>query len=834
MKKNHSVVDIHLSHGVIDTRLIERDGFTEPEPGPSSRVCSNDSPYKESQLWLYSNCELQKHYNSIMCSTNLVDSCAAALNDITLDDSSAISQSQTNLLLSNQPAISKVKKMTINQYSELSDVQVAAFECWLNQMEKVLASYPTILQIFNMSDIEIRSQLQKHTQIFQDIVDQPCIVKYSMCHQHRALEERYHLLYLRAYEVTLLLEGISSKRGNKCDDINRDKLNYESEGDSVDDCLDGIAVLNDDKQDHIEPLDDYKFQNDADIVPSYDSDRSIEPTDNHSSCDSYVSKISTHFDSDLESNPDNMDSHCSIFDPNTNSDSDVASLNRGRFRSDSLLFHQQLESTREHNEIIPFVNNEHELSTIEHFTTIQHNTTTISTNIIQDKVQNWLDTQIVREEGSYYSDHRTNFIFIYKAKSEPNLNAPVVHWGAQKTSSTLSLGPKQTVSMIPSSCKHIPCHYTAEDDHMVWDSFQTAFCINEIGICDIDNWNASSLNELEWDVCFFGENYDQHFDNSDDIHTRSESISEIANNDNELNLPISDSIANDKLNVTMECCNASETDSSVDVSASHKITLKRRRQRNKKQLKKLRDVSSSTPIPSSTPSSTRATTPSSTRPSTPLFQPKSTTIGQCSSKSESGLSSTDTQPSSTDSDSPRNIRYNSSRQSFEMFSSDSDAPITRKIHEMKPEDFYDIIKMCNSNIDCVITVLGAEPNRTLSVNYCQKMRLKRYGMPTERHTQKCNLKESTSTTTLIAKNIESHEKCQCMQQLESQRCLCSTVSQTIAMFINFLIDCWNVFRNMRLYMYIKKILYGFYAAARHVTKCVMPRDTLTRKIFRII
>lgn len=792
MKKSQSVAEIVLCQSICDVTApnLSRLSFTDSDSfsRPCSRLSSTGSSYKESQLWLSANGEFQRHYNSIM-DPGLVDSCVEALNDITIDEEELqLRRSNENLMFSSlSNRLARVAGKNVGSGANgapLSDEEVVSFERWLTGMEQRVAIYPTLSQIYAMEANDMRYHLRLHSSTFNDIVAQPCIVKDSKRDDHRALEERYHLLYLRAYEVLLLLEGLPFDQTNNSTTI------FDAEYDqnpSFDDEVFGDRIKS--------PID----YNDRPFQYQY------QLTD---SCG--ASEKTALFDTDL----------LSIFD-NSDSDIDEPLVTNGirPHRMQTNAESTQSESEKETeacDDSYTAPNAVHGTRAAAYFdqsiSIYADNTTTVNTEIVFNKVQNWLNCRTINQ-STFQSVCGSNYVYIYKAKSEANMGAAPANWGEKRlSSSSTSL---QCISPL-SSTRIDRDLEDPIDDSLVWDGFQPDFqLLNQPTFhhFDLDGLDEYHMGETEWNLCFFGEDYEQYVDPETVSINSDDSMREVLSDVEEFWL--SDKLShNSSLDLTKPITDDEQSDSNatvghIDCCVTEKA-LKRRRRRNNRRVKKLRNQQISTPALSS----------------------KASILCSSATNSDDYESATDAPPSTTDS--ARSIRYNSAEQSFEVYSSSEDektTPIRHKVNELRPEDFHDIIRKCQSNIDCVITVLGAEPNRLLTVKYCQKMKKERRSRSASRQnsdSENCHCGSDTklaATNGVISKNYVGLV-CRCREAT----CLCTWVAQTIAMIINFLLDCWNIFRNMRLYSYLGKVLQGFFASTKEVAKRIKLDRELTRSL----
>ena len=154
--------------------------------------------------------EFQESYNSIMDNTNLLDSCAAALNDISTEDGVYPINRSEKIRCEFHRSLSSTTNSSFSgsENSMVTSKSIEQFTRWLCDMENCVAAQPKLSKIVTMKPKQMATQLEVHSKIFKEIVAKPCIVKGAKRIEHKSLEERYHLLYLKVYEVLLLLEGM--------------------------------------------------------------------------------------------------------------------------------------------------------------------------------------------------------------------------------------------------------------------------------------------------------------------------------------------------------------------------------------------------------------------------------------------------------------------------------------------------------------------------------------------------------------------------------------------------------------------------------------------------
>lgn len=335
-----------------------------------------------------------------------------------------------------------------------------------------------------------------------------------------------------------------------------------------------------------------------------------------------------------------------------------------------------------------------------------------------------------------------------------------------------------------------------EESSLIWDNFQMGHdslkTDNEITLLG----NDLKTRELSNQLCYFGDDYSMHLNESN--ITESELDSDIGNDyKNDVELKVVET------SPTLSSPNESQSE-----TQGESIKLRRSRRIRKKRLGNTPNISTS-----SSDASELSTTLSSDHSS-------ETGLSEATTASAGSKLLTDnmqTQSSHEEFTPEKTISYNSNDKQFELHTKESAEPKRMKINEMRPEDFYDIVKMCQSNIDCVITVLGADPNRTLSVAYCQQMKFERYQ---KSNTETCKCKHENSDAVDLMHSPRTKDiECNCGHITKADTtnmCICGWVSHTIAMILNFLIDCWNVFRNMKLYTYLCRVTKALFGSTRYV------------------
>lgn len=366
-------------------------------------------------------------------------------------------------------------------------------------------------------------------------------------------------------------------------------------------------------------------------------------------------------------------------------------------------------------------------------------------------------------------------------------------------SSRLTLSMQKSLNCLPSIIS--PIKYfeppklndsITEESSLIWDNFQMGHDSlkpdNEISLIS----NELETKELSNQLCYFGDDYSLHLNESN--------ITE-----SELDSDIGIDCKNDAASKIAE---TSPTLSSSCSSPNESHELRRSRRIRKKRSKNALNTS------------TCSSNAAEHNPILPSDHSSETGLSEATTASAGSKLLTDSMQTSASHEEftpEKIISYNSDDKQFELHTKESAEPKRMKINEMRPEDFHDIVKMCQSNIDCVITVLGAEPNRTLSVAYCQQMKFERYQ---KSNTETCKCKHENSDAVDLVNSPRTKDiECNCGHITTvnpTNMCICGWVSHTIAMILNFLIDCWNVFRNMKLYTYLCRVTKALFGSTRYV------------------
>lgn len=416
------------------------------------------------------------------------------------------------------------------------------------------------------------------------------------------------------------------------------------------------------------------------------------------------------------------------------------------------------------------------------------------------KVSNWLNTNTLKSKSSVNLDCLTasegDYQLIYRAKSEVDLLAyrPMDHM-----QSTLHTSLNCLPSVI-TPMKHYETKLNesfTEESSLIWDNFQMGHdslkADNDVGLIG----NDSETKELSNQLCYFGDDYALHLNEM---------------NTTECELDSSFEMQQQQLAQTKKSKKVAEAlstaSSSTDLLQKKSNVTKRSRHSRKKRSRNDSTTSTEHSVSSASDQSSKHSSCATTTASV---------------HSDKHSESMQTNQSQADEFTPETtISYNSNEKQFELHTKESDAPKKMKINEMRPEDFYDIVKMCQSNIDCVITVLGADPNRILTVAYCQQMKSQRYQKSDADAETACKCKQEHNDATNLMVNSPRTKNCtgcECASVSKSESsvmCVCAWVSHTIAMILNFLMDCWNVFRNMKLYTYLCRVTKALFGSTRYV------------------
>lgn len=427
-----------------------------------------------------------------------------------------------------------------------------------------------------------------------------------------------------------------------------------------------------------------------------------------------------------------------------------------------------------------------------------------SLSLAHHKVYKWLNTNtstdIWKSKSSVNLDCSTaseaDYQMIYRAKSEIDLSAyrptdqkimqSSLHTSLNCLPSVIS-PMKQYESKLNESI--------TEENSLIWDNFQMG---NDSLKVDSDVGNDSETKELSNELCYFGDDYSVHLNEMNIIESALDSNIEMQQKIPNINAAKDEVILSTSL---------PSTESLQEESTGNKRSRRSRKKRS-------RNISNASTVANSLTSLDQTSKSSVSTATTASADPEK----HCESM-QTNQSTDEFTPETT-------ISYNRDEKQFELHTKESDAPKKMKINEMRPEDFFDIVKICQSNIDCVITVLGADPNRILTVAYCQQMKFERYQKSDAETTCKCKQEHNDVTDLMVNSPRTMDTECKCCSVSKADStvmCVCAWVSHTIAMILNFLMDCWNVFRNMKLYTYLCRVAKALFGSTRYVA------DHLTSK-----
>lgn len=737
--------------------------------GSNRSVASESSVLSPKQLHSHDWPEFQESYNSIMDNTNLLDSCAAALCDIsakgdrspiltpekvlwTYNRSFSFERSSVRHMSVKSDQAKGIDTETTTQTNTNSANKMAQFSIWLNQMEEFVEAQPKLSKIFTMNSKQMIAQKVIHSKLFKEIIGQSCIVKGFKQHEYKLIEERYHLLYLKVYEVLLLLEGLPKDEASMSDEIDAAHyLNVHVDNDVNNIVNSSESNQNESANSSLTNVGVYHFK-----YMEPESKQAEQSTHDNGMLEKMSSTIyetcdkEFTFDSDLQSLLDSTDTNHLL----TSEDSSVPGLCL------IPLQHQTTEET-----IIEVQNgapNEFSELLLQ-----QQQPPSQEQNICNhNKVYDWLltNTGTINRSKSSISLKSTcdrDIRSLYRMQSSMALKV------SKSSPSFRALANEKFQGIEYSSEQSINSCGTTESNSLIWDNFQSECCASESDTNGNSIIDTSEIAKLMNNLCYFGDDYSQHFN--------------IGNS--------STSASSDELNST--------TTNSVELS--HETELSKNISRTKRCPRRKRSIGK---------------------------RMNTKTSSSCSEVSVSNISTASTLPTSPTSpaiDSSADefgekITYNSDDKTFEVHDSDTTETKKIKVGQMRPEDFHYIVKMCQNNIDCVITVLGAEPNRILTVSYCQQMKNERHqNDPSRMRTCKCdnNSSENKSSSGILSKG--ESDLCDCLtENIKQSTCVCAWVSHTIAMILHFLIDCWNIFRNMKLYTYLGRVIKAFFSSARYM------------------
>lgn len=164
------------------------------------------------------NWSLQPNYLKMMNDTNLMDSCAAAKEEIE-SNREQLSMRQLQFLEINK---SERQRTTVDPEQLLQ---------WIIYMEKYLEAFsPDWRQVNEMDEIQRNVSFNEQCDLRQYIASNNRIfnqmIKEQDCERTRNVQEKYHMLLLNAIEKQCLLEGYPKVKDNRktydCPDVNLD------------------------------------------------------------------------------------------------------------------------------------------------------------------------------------------------------------------------------------------------------------------------------------------------------------------------------------------------------------------------------------------------------------------------------------------------------------------------------------------------------------------------------------------------------------------------------------------------------------------------------------
>lgn len=708
-----------------------------------------------SQTHNYEWPEFQESYNSIMDNTNLLDSCAEALNEISSDEGVYTLQSD------------KVHNDFHRSFSSTSSVggpdkvitskKVDQFRRWLCDMENRVAAQPKLVKIVDMKPKRLKAQLKVHLQLFDEIAAQSWIVKEADQTDDKSYQKRYLLVYLEVYEVLLLLDKNFSPSNQI---LNKSCLNIPA-------AVEQLSNQGDDSDNHLlnEPMDESQpktpMYNETSVLSTsigtyyFNYDDSIVQQADKEQLSSTVlgSDKEFTFEHDLHSLFNATDSLC-VKSPDRTLVSELTPLRH------SLASETVVGSRKD------YIWNKFDLSELAARPTDNYLLKDIEA--VHRKVYDWLNSKAdscrSKSTATLSSLSDTECQLLYRTRSEMDLPSfrPMLSRASSLQTSVNCLPSLYSPIKIDTKSIDSTASSTPEDNSLLWDNFQLdgefAKPENEANISDSDSETKELINKL----CYFGDDYSLHL--------------------NEQN--------------STECDKPSDVEqNAIEMHSLPQNNEPKLRRSLRIQQKQLRMQS---PLLESAESCDTQSVFSLGESSGHLSDATTATAKSklMSTFHESDQNASTAQPEQL-------ITYNSAEKHFELRTKNNAEPKRMNVNEMKAEDFYDIVKMCQNNIDCVITVLGAEPNRILTVTYCQQMKAQRQC--------KCTAADATmkSRTT----------ECKCKHMAKSgpaDICVCAWVSHTIAMIFNFLFDCWNIFRNMKLYTYLCRVTRALFGSTRFV------------------
>lgn len=754
--------------------------------------------------------EFQESYNSIMDNTNLLDSCAAALNDINSEEGNSAGQPEKVRHEFNRSLSSTTTSSSFSgSDSPVTSKQVEQFTRWLCDIENRVAAQPKLSKIVAMKPKQMAAQLDVHSKIFKEIEAKPCIVKGAKRSEYKSIEDRYHLLYLKVYEVLILLEGLPVNTLSSTKRIFSESFNGLDCGSSANDKEHSFDRVDGDNELFDDLICDKSH---SEVTTPVYTETSILSTS--------IGTYYFNYDDTIEQadNKHNEQLSSTIFENSDKEFTFETDLHSLLNTTESLYLESQDQTLLAEHRPMPqqqlgkeivIKSQTNNISTKIDFCQLAAQSDTIEdqencSSLAHHKVYDWLHSKTDSSSKSMSSASLDSTIvcepdyqLLYRAKSEMDLSS-----FRSMESSHLTSSLQTSLNCLPSVISPIKCYEPPPtlnesihgESSLVWDNFQMGhdyLKADEIGLIGSD----FETKELSNKLCYFGDDYSLHLNESNT--TESELDSDIGTE------------RHGKMELVLKVIETSPTLSSSCSSQNEPSELRRSRRIRKKRLRN----SLNTPACGSTASELNSTLSSDQSSETGLSEATTASAG-----SKLLTENMQTTPPHDEFTPEKTISYNCSDKQFELHTKESAEPKRMKINEMRPEDFYDIVKMCQSNIDCVITVLGADPNRTLTVAYCQQMKYERYQ---KSNTETCKCKhETTDAVDLVngprTKDIECNCSHHMMKAESTGMCVCAWVSHTIAMILNFLIDCWNVFRNMKLYTYLCRVTKALFGSTRYV------------------
>lgn len=792
--------------------------------------------------------EFEENYNSIMDNTNLLDSCAAALSDITYgdDDRSFVNSFEKHCHVFRQSIGSDHDSAKTSSSGSLSTQDTSdsitklmsqrvlkEFVRWLDYMEQRIELLPTLGKIVAMSTSEMIEQYNAHKRIFKDIVAQPCIIKGDSHNtDYKAIEERYHLLYLKVYEVLLLLEDIpdpdvsvENTLSTSIVDLNatHNVLTDSSSNSDKSESLAASASMYTRTNIMSRSIGTFYFKHD---------DTASEQTSTDKRTFS-VGNIYEEIDKECEWKSDvntlvfdAADKKWTGYDACTASISRQSSLQRQLCQDDSMTQtshqQQQQEHRQQQSEQLEQQPVQHKSIrrryTIDSCTSIKHQQHPLSLSFpmqlnafdrrhsidtIDHKVREWLNSKTIYSTNSKSKSSWPSLMgamdtdvddlhALYRSKSD--LNLPIYRCTSEMRTNYTAVAAAPATSAFTSSFRastnSLPLTVVANDtpssstyditstESLEWDSFAPDLTALPNGIVNNDN-EISAMSEK---LCYFGEDYSQQLD-AKSIATSSTT---------EVNNILADSTSKQ----------ATASQASVDHSEMVAANVKKRtgRQRQQKVLRAKRRAFHSILKMSQNTYDTGQQTPKRT---TAEASTETEPIEKCCQQSET-LETL--------------ITYNNTDKQFELRGSDPSQAKKMRVSEMRPEHFHELVTVCTTNIDCVITVLAAEPNQTFDAKYCRRMRRQRK-MQMANNNLKCQRGNGPREVNSCTKECMELKQQQQQQQrvLEKKaKCVCTEINHIICIVLNFLVDCWNIFRNMKLYIYLSRFIKTLFDSARYV------------------